>query len=57
MPYVLRHYLYLFGSVIFVVVAADWLSPLELTDNAMLTLVGAFLGIVVGQCVFGRKIL
>jgi|KBSSwiStaDraftv2_1062776.scaffolds.fasta_scaffold439972_2 hypothetical protein len=55
MPYVLRHYLYLFGSVIFVVVAADWLSPLELTDNAMLTLVGAFLGIVVGQCVFGRK--
>ena len=55
MPYALRDYLYLFAGGIIVVLAADWLSPLDLSDNTMLTLFGSFLGIVVGLSVFGRK--
>ena len=55
MTYALRDYLYLFAGAIIVVFAADWLSPLELTDNTMLTILGTFLGVVVGLFLFGSK--
>ena len=55
MRYALREYPYLFLGGLIVVLAADCLSPLELADNTMLTLLGTFLGIVVGLFLFGRK--
>jgi len=55
MPYMLRLYLLLFvvGFVAFILV--DWLSPLGPVVNAVLAAVAAYLTIVVGQRVLGRK--
>ena len=55
MPYTLRLYLCLFvvGFVEFVLV--DWLSPLGPVVNAVLAAVAAYLTIVVGQRVLGKK--
>jgi len=56
MPYTLRLYLCLFivGFVAFVLV--DWLSPLGPVVNALLAAVVAYLTILVGQRVLGRRI-
>ena len=55
MPYTLRLYLCLFvvGFVEFVLV--DWLSPLGPVVNALLAAVAAYLTILVGQRVLGKK--
>jgi hypothetical protein len=55
MPYMLRLYLLLFvvGFVAFILV--DWLSPLGPVVNAVLAAVAAYLTILVGQRVRGRK--
>jgi hypothetical protein len=43
------------GAGIILIVAAVWLGPLELDANTIFTLAGAFLGLIVGQWVLGRK--
>jgi len=55
MPYMLRLYLCLFvvGFVAFVL--ADWLSPLGPLVNAVLAAVAAYLTILIGRRVLGRK--
>jgi uncharacterized membrane protein len=50
-----RDYLYLFAGGLIVVLASDCLSPLDLAENTMLTILGSFLGIMVGLFLFGRK--
>jgi hypothetical protein len=43
------------GAGIILIVAAVWLGPLELDANTIFTLAGAFLGLIAGQWVLGRK--
>jgi uncharacterized membrane protein len=55
MTYTLRLYLYLFVAGVVAVMGAVWLSPLGLTVNIILAVVVAYLGVVVGRWLFGRK--
>jgi hypothetical protein len=56
MPYAPRRdYLYLLAAGIIVIVAALWLSALDVDSDIMLLLVGVCLGILVAGWVLGRK--
>jgi hypothetical protein len=55
MTYAPRDYPYLFAAGIIVIVAALWLSALDVDSDTMFVLVGVFLGIVVAGWVFERN--
>jgi len=55
MPSTLRLYLYLFVFGVVAVVGAEWVSPLGLSVNIIFAVVVAYLGVVVGRWLFGRK--
>ena len=55
MPYALRFYLYLLVAGVVTVVLAVWLSPLGPIVNLLFAVVAAYLVIVVGRRVLGRK--
>ena len=55
MTYAPRNYLYLLVACFIVIVAALWLSALDVDFDTMLTLVGVCFGIFVAGWVFGRK--
>ena len=55
MPYALRFYLYLLVVGVVTVVLAVWLSPLGPIVNLLFAVVAAYLVIVVGRRVLGRK--
>ena len=55
MPYVLRFYIYLLVAGVVALVLALWLTPLGPIVNAVFAIVAAYLTIVIGRRVFGRK--
>ncbi len=56
MPYALKFYLYLFvAGVVMVVVAARWLAPYGWGVNLLFSFAEAYLAIVIGRRVLGRK--
>jgi hypothetical protein len=55
MPYALRFYLYLLVAAAGAFVLAVWLTPLGAIVNAVFAIVAAYLVIIVGRRVFGRK--
>jgi hypothetical protein len=55
MTYTFRIYLYLFVASVVAFAGAVWLSPLGFTVNIIFAVVVAYLGIVVGRWLFGRK--
>ena len=57
MPYALRFYVYLFVACVVSFVVAVWLSPLGLPVNLGFLLFAAYLTIVIGRRVLGRKYL
>jgi hypothetical protein len=57
MAYTLGLYLYLFVASVLAGIGAAWLSPLGFTVNIIFAVIVAYLGIVVGLWLFGRKFL
>ncbi len=55
MPYALCFYLYLLVAGVVVVVIAVWLSPLGLLVNIVFAVAAAYLTIIIGRRVLGRK--
>jgi hypothetical protein len=55
MSYALRFYIYLFVADVVAVVIAIWLSPFGLIVNLAFALVLAYLTVVLGRWVLGRK--
>jgi hypothetical protein len=55
MPYKLGFYLYLFVASVVAGTGAAWRGPLGRTVNIIFAVVVAFLGVVVGRWLFGRK--
>ena len=55
MAYAPRDYLYFLVAGIIAIVAALWLSALDVDSDTMLLLVGVCLGILVAGWVLGRK--
>ena len=57
MAYTLGLYLYLFVGSVVAGSSAAWLSPLGFAVNFIFAAVVAYLGVVVGRWLFGRKFL
>jgi len=55
MPYALRFYIYLFVAGVVAVVVVRLLSPLGLLVNLIFAAVAAYLAIIIGRRVLGRK--
>ena len=55
MPYKLGFYLYLFVASVVAGIGAAWLGPLGRTVNIVFAVVVAYLGVVGGWWIFGRK--
>ncbi len=55
MPYALCFYLYLLVAGVVGVVIAVWLSPLGLLVNIVFAVAAAYLTIIIGRRVLGRK--
>ena len=55
MPYALRFYLYLFVAGVVVTVLAVWLRPYGSLVNIAFAFAAAYLVIIIGRRVLGRK--
>ena len=55
MPYALRFYIYFFVACVVVTVVAVWLRPYGLTVSIAVAFAEAYLTIIIGRRVLGRK--